>query len=88
MIVEAGVERFEAPMPPKLPLEQVTKCALSLARGEPNREPIVLTILADNVRERIEGCDEFRGFGVGRATWADTELPRSAKPGGPARSGC
>ena len=32
---------------------QTTKFALSLARGEPNREQIVLTVLADKVRELI-----------------------------------
>ena len=40
-------------MPPKVTLEQATKFALSLARGEPNRERIAITILADKVREPI-----------------------------------
>ncbi len=75
-------------MPPKVTLEQATTFAWSLARGEPNREQIAFTVVADKVRELIEGCDEFHDFGVAHAAWADTGLPRSAKPGGPARSGC
>lgn len=33
--------------------EQATKFAWSLSRGEPNREQIALTVLADKVRELI-----------------------------------
>lgn len=57
-------------------------------RAEPNRESLALTVLADKVCELIKGCGEFRGLYEDRATWVDTGLPRSAKPGGPARSGC
>lgn len=53
VIIEAVVDPFEPPMPPKVTLEQATKFALSLARGEPNRERIALTVLADKVRELI-----------------------------------
>lgn len=53
VIVEAVVDAFEPPMPPKVTLEQATKFAISLARGEPNREQIALTVLADKVRELI-----------------------------------
>jgi pyruvate dehydrogenase (quinone) len=53
VIVEAVVDPFEPPMPPKVTLEQATKFALSLARGEPNRDRIALTVLADKVRELI-----------------------------------
>jgi pyruvate dehydrogenase (quinone) len=53
VIVGAVVDPFEPPMPPKITLEQATKFALSLARGEPNRERIALTVLADKVRELI-----------------------------------
>jgi len=38
---------------PKVTLEQVTKFVLSLARGEPNREQIILMVLAGKVREII-----------------------------------
>ena len=53
VIIEAVVDPFEPPMPPKVTLEQATKFALSLARGEPNRERIAFTVLADKVRELI-----------------------------------
>lgn len=53
VIIEAVVDPFEPPMPPKVTLEQATKFALSLARGEPNREQIAFTVLADKVRELI-----------------------------------
>jgi pyruvate dehydrogenase (quinone)/pyruvate oxidase len=51
--VEAVVDPFEPPMPPKITLDQATKFAESLARGEPNRTKIALTVLADKVRELI-----------------------------------
>ena len=53
----------------------VERVGLGVGMGiEPNREPIALT--------------DYHVFGVARAAWADTGLPRSAKPGGLARSGC
>jgi len=53
VIIEAVVDPFEPPMPPKVTFDQATKFALSLARGEPNRERIAFTVLADKVRELI-----------------------------------
>ena len=53
VIVEAVVDPFEPPMPPKVTLEQASKFAQSLARGEPNRDKIALTVLSDKVRELI-----------------------------------
>jgi pyruvate dehydrogenase (quinone) len=53
VIVEAVVDPFEPPMPPKITLDQATKFAESLARGEPNRTKIALTVLSDKVRELI-----------------------------------
>jgi pyruvate dehydrogenase (quinone) len=52
-LLEAVVDPFEPPMPPKVTLEQAGRFAQSLARGEPNREKIALTVLADKVRESI-----------------------------------
>jgi pyruvate dehydrogenase (quinone)/pyruvate oxidase len=51
VIVEAVVDPFEPPMPPKISLDQATKLTQSLIRGEPNREKIALTLLSDKVRE-------------------------------------
>ncbi|WP_447971926.1 thiamine pyrophosphate-dependent enzyme [Nitrospira sp. M1] len=53
VIVEAIVDPFEPPMPSKVTVEQAAKFAQSLARGEPNREKIALTVLSDKVRELI-----------------------------------
>jgi pyruvate dehydrogenase (quinone)/pyruvate oxidase len=52
-IIEAVVDPFEPPMPPKITVEQATKFAESLARGEPNRGKIAWTILSDKVRELV-----------------------------------
>jgi pyruvate dehydrogenase (quinone)/pyruvate oxidase len=53
VLVEAVVDPFEPPMPPKITLEQARKFAESLARGEPNRAKIALTVLRDKVRELL-----------------------------------
>jgi pyruvate dehydrogenase (quinone) len=53
VVVEAVVDPFEPPMPPKIMLDQAAKFAESLARGEPNRAKIALTVLSDKVRELI-----------------------------------
>jgi pyruvate dehydrogenase (quinone)/pyruvate oxidase len=47
------VDQFEAPMPPKISLEQAAKFAESLVRGEPNRKEIVATVISDKVRELV-----------------------------------
>jgi pyruvate dehydrogenase (quinone) len=53
VIVEAVVDPFEPPLPAKITLDQATKFATSLIRGEPNREKIALTVLGDRVRELV-----------------------------------
>ena len=53
VLVEAVVDPFEPPMPPKTTLKQATKFAESLMRGEPNREKIIATVLSDKVREVV-----------------------------------
>jgi hypothetical protein len=40
-------------MPPKVRLEQATKFAEALLRGEPNRDKIVATQISDRVRELV-----------------------------------
>ncbi|MBE9106785.1 hypothetical protein IQ229_18160 [Nostoc cf. edaphicum LEGE 07299] len=49
----SGIDSLEPPLPPKITLDQATKFAESLAKGEPNREKIALTILSDQVRQLI-----------------------------------
>jgi pyruvate dehydrogenase (quinone)/pyruvate oxidase len=53
VVVEAVVDPFEPPMPPKVTAKQAAKFAQSLARGEPNRAKIALTVLEDKVRELV-----------------------------------
>jgi pyruvate dehydrogenase (quinone)/pyruvate oxidase len=53
VIVEGIVDPFEPPMPGKITLDQATKLAQALIRGEPNRERIALTLLGNTVRELI-----------------------------------
>jgi len=53
VIVEAFVDPFEPPMPPRATLEQTLKLAKSLARGTPDGARIIGTILKDKVREMV-----------------------------------
>jgi len=53
VLVEAVVDPFEPPMPPKVSVKQAQKFAESLLRGEPNREKILATIAEDRIRELI-----------------------------------
>src|SRR5919204_1225403 len=53
VVIEAVVDPFEPPMPPKVTLDQATKFAESLARGTPSRGKIALTALSDRVREMV-----------------------------------
>jgi len=53
VVVEAVVDPYEPPMPPKITRDQAMKFAKSLIRGEPNREKIALTVLSDKIRELI-----------------------------------
>jgi pyruvate dehydrogenase (quinone) len=53
VVVEAIVDPFTPPMPPKVTAKQAEKFAESLIKGEPNRSKIALTVLADKVRELV-----------------------------------
>ena len=53
VVVEAIVDPFEPPLPAKITVDQAAKFTRSLARGEPNREKIALTVLSDAVRELV-----------------------------------
>jgi pyruvate dehydrogenase (quinone)/pyruvate oxidase len=52
-VVEAVVDPFVPPMPPRVTADQATKFAEALAKGTPNRQKIALTVLSDKVRELI-----------------------------------
>jgi len=53
VIVEAVVDPFEPPMPPKVTPDQALKFAKSLAKGQPKRMKIAATIAEDVVKEMI-----------------------------------
>jgi pyruvate dehydrogenase (quinone)/pyruvate oxidase len=53
VVVEAIVDPLTPPMPAKVTLDQATKFAESLARGEPDRSKIAWTVLSDKVRELV-----------------------------------
>jgi pyruvate dehydrogenase (quinone)/pyruvate oxidase len=53
VVVEAVVDPFEPPMPPKATVKQAAKFAESMARGETDRGKIMSTILKDKVKEMI-----------------------------------
>ena len=53
VVVEGWVDPYEPPMPPKVTVEQAGHFAESLARGEPSRSKIALTVLEDKIRELV-----------------------------------
>jgi len=53
VVVEAVVDPFEAPMPPKITRDQAIKFAESLARGEPDRKKIIATLVEDKIKEMV-----------------------------------
>jgi pyruvate dehydrogenase (quinone)/pyruvate oxidase len=53
MLVEAVVDPYTPPMPPKVKPSQAAKFAEALVRGEPNRGKIALTSMYDTVRELV-----------------------------------
>ena len=53
VVVEAVVDPLEPPRPARATRDQITKFAQALIRGEPNREKIAMTVVADKVRELI-----------------------------------
>ena len=50
-VVEVAVAPYEPPMPARVTSDQVRKLGQSLARGEPNRNRIALTIWRNKVYE-------------------------------------
>ncbi len=53
VLIEAVVDPFEPPMPPKVSVDQAEKLGKALAKGTPNRKEIALTIASDKVRELV-----------------------------------
>ncbi len=53
VLIEAVVDPLEAPLPAKIKFKQAKNFALSLARGEPDRESIAVNALGEKVREMV-----------------------------------
>lgn len=53
VVIEAVVDPFEPPMPPKITSHQALKFAESLAKGQPERMKIATTVTEDKLRELI-----------------------------------
>lgn len=53
VLIEAIVDPYEPPMPPKITFTDSKNFAKALVRGEPNRGKIAKTILKDKIRELI-----------------------------------
>jgi pyruvate dehydrogenase (quinone) len=52
-VVEAVVDEFEPPMPPRATPQQALKLAEALVRGEPDGDKIIATIFKDKIRELV-----------------------------------
>ena len=55
MIVEAFVDPFGPPMPPKVEREFITNTAESFAKGQPYARRIGLTLFRNQVHETMKG---------------------------------
>jgi len=53
-IIEANVDPFEPPMPPKVGMKFVAQMAKSFAKGEPYAKRIGLTIFRDQIHEKLK----------------------------------
>jgi pyruvate dehydrogenase (quinone)/pyruvate oxidase len=51
VLVEAVVDPFEPPEPPRVKLDQVLHMGMALAKGEPNRGRIALTLFRNKIRD-------------------------------------
>jgi len=53
VVIDAIVDPYEPPMPPRVTRDQAMHFAQALLKGEPNREKIALTVISDKVREMV-----------------------------------
>ena len=53
VLIEAVVDPLEPPLPPKTSIEQATRFAESMARGEPNAGKIIANVLREKIREIV-----------------------------------
>ncbi|HET7339570.1 MAG TPA: thiamine pyrophosphate-dependent enzyme [Candidatus Dormibacteraeota bacterium] len=62
VIVEAIIDPYEAPITPKIKPEEAVHMAEALARGEPNRERVALTMFRESVKEAPYPASPFGVF--------------------------
>ena len=53
VVIEAVVDPFEPPMPPKVTRRAGRALRRGAGQGQPNREKIALTVLSDKVKEMV-----------------------------------
>jgi pyruvate dehydrogenase (quinone) len=56
-MIEAYVDPFEPPMPPKVEMEFVSNLAESFAKGQPCAKRIGLTLFRDQVHDVLKNID-------------------------------
>lgn len=78
VVIEAVVDPFEAPMPPKIKPKQAKNMTEALARGEPNANRIGLTLYRDMVSETA--YSESPAGVVGRAVHKVGQLVNQENP--------
>ena len=60
VIVDAHVDPFEAPLPPKLSMEFVRNIAKSFTRGQPHAKEIGITLSIDQLHEKLRGLHSHK----------------------------
>ena len=60
VIVDAHIDPFEAPLPPKISMEFVTNIAKAFAKGQPYAKEIGLTLSIDQLHEKLRGLHSHK----------------------------
>jgi pyruvate dehydrogenase (quinone)/pyruvate oxidase len=60
VIVDAHVDPFEAPLPPKISMEFVTNIAKAFAKGQPYAKEIGLTLSIDQLHEKLRNLHSHK----------------------------
>jgi pyruvate dehydrogenase (quinone)/pyruvate oxidase len=60
VIVDAHVDAFEAPLPPKISMEFVRNIAKSFTKGQPHAKEIGITLSIDQLHEKLRGLHSHK----------------------------
>jgi pyruvate dehydrogenase (quinone) len=60
VIVDAHVDPFEAPLPPKISMEFVRNIAKSFTKGQPHAKEIGITLSIDQLHEKLRGVHSHK----------------------------